>query len=198
MNNKRPPLNPKIDPEEFKNFYWLKEELTAFCKKHSLPTGGSKTILTDRIYYFLKTGETPKPPEKKSAGNSKKKSSTGEKLSLSAKIPADYKNDERHREFFKSVIGPHFKFNVLFMNWLKANSGKTYQAAVNEWNRLYEEKKAGKKYEISAQFEYNQYTRDFFKANPGRTRKDAIACWKYKKSLPGSNKYEKKDLKALK
>jgi hypothetical protein len=26
---------------------------------------------------------------------------------------------------------------------------------------------------------------------------DAIACWKYKKSLPGSNAYERSDLAAI-
>ncbi len=80
---------------------------------------------------------------------------------------------------------------------MKANFGKTYKEAVKEWNRIFEEKKAGKKYTISSQFEYNQYTRDFFKDNPDMKRSDAITCWKYKKSLSGSNKYEKKDLSIL-
>lgn len=116
---------------------------------------------------------------------------------MDSKIPEGYKNDERHRAFFKSEIGEHFKFNVPFMNWMKVNSGKTYKEAISEWNRIISEKKDGKKTEISSQFQYNQYTRDFFNANPDAKRNDAIKCWKYKKSLPGHNKYEEEDLVTL-
>jgi hypothetical protein len=84
------------------------------------------------------------------------------------------------------------------MEWVKQNSKKTYQEAVNEWLRIEKDKKSGKKQKISTQFEYNQYTRDFFNANPNRSRIDAINCWKYKKGLPGSNKYENSDLNTLK
>ena len=38
---------------------------------------------------------------------------------------------------------------------------------------------------------------DFFEANKGRSLDDAIKCWKYKKSMPGHNRYEDSDLSAL-
>lgn len=189
----RPELHKNINPEDFLRFYWLKEELAAFCKDYNIPRSGSKKELTERIYHFLKTGIITGGVKK--AGTPKSYKSI--QLSLEAKIPEGYKNDELHRAFFKSVIGNHFKFNVPFMNWMKENAGKTYKEAVAEWKRIIDEKKEGKKTEISPQFEYNQYTRDFFAANPHRTREDAIKCWKYKKSLPGHNKYEKSDLAAL-
>ena len=50
---------------------------------------------------------------------------------------------------------------------------------------------------IDRQFEYNTYIRYFFDDNKGRPLSEAIACWKYKRSLPGHNKYEKEDLKIL-
>ena len=50
---------------------------------------------------------------------------------------------------------------------------------------------------IGKQFVYNTYIRDFFADNKGASLEEAIKCWKYKKSLKGSNKYEKSDLKAL-
>ena len=53
--------------------------------------------------------------------------------------------------------------------------------------------KGGRK-TIDRQFEYNTYIRDFFEHNPGRSLDEAIRCWKYKKSQPGSNKYEDSDL----
>lgn len=50
---------------------------------------------------------------------------------------------------------------------------------------------------IDGQFEYNTYIRDFFEHNKGRSLDDAIKCWKYKKSMPGHNRYEDKDLEVL-
>ena len=189
----RPKLDKHTKADTFIDFYWLKEELYSFCKSYSLPTSGSKDDLTQRIYEFLKTGKVV-PAMKKKIIN---KQAINSPLSLDAKIPEGYKNDERHRAFFKSEIGEHFKFNVPFMNWMKENSGRTYKEAIAEWNRINSEKKQGKKIQISSQFQYNQYTRDFFDANPKAKRDDAIKCWKYKKSLPGHNKYEEGDLVAL-
>lgn len=50
---------------------------------------------------------------------------------------------------------------------------------------------------IEKQFEYNTYIRDFFENNKGKTLDEAIACWKYKKSKSGHNRYERTDLDAL-
>ncbi|MDA3847801.1 MAG: DUF6434 domain-containing protein [Vallitaleaceae bacterium] len=185
----RPELDLKISEEVFLDYYWLKEELVDFCKRNNLPRSGMKKELTDTIAHYLKTGEILRGEKEKSI----KKSVMPSALSLDTIIPVSYKNDENHREFFKQVIGSHFKFNVSFMNWMKQNDGKTYQVAVNEWLRIEREKKDGKKVIISSQFEYNQYTRDFFNANSDLNREAAIICWKYKKSQAGSNKYEDRD-----
>lgn len=190
----RPELNKNIEPEEFIEFYWLKEELISFCRDCNIPTSGKKQELTIRICEFLKTGKIIATSTKKQSIKKK----TDKQIALTSIIPEDYKNDESHREFFKSEIGEHFKFNVSFMNWMKENAGKTYEDAILEWERIYLEKKKGKKTEISSQFEYNQYTRDFFKANKNRSREDAIKCWKYKKSQAGHNRYEDSDLAVLK
>lgn len=189
----RPNLNKDIDPDIFKDYYWLKEELVEFCKELNIPKNGKKQVITARIYHYLKTGDILKEESQKS----EVKPICNVMPTLDGKIPNGYRNDEVHRAFFKSVIGEHFKFNVPFMNWMKTNAGKTYEDAVNQWNLIYEEKKSGKKYEISSQFEYNQYTRDFFKHNPKSDRESAIRCWKYKKSLSGHNKYEDSDLSIL-
>ena len=189
----RPELNRETDPEVFINFYWLKEELIAFCKYHSIPTGGKKQVLTQRIYSYLKTGVPPLHPKT----SIKRTTKSNAPLSLSSRIPEGYKNDQRHREFFKAEIGDHFAFNVRFMDWMKNNPGKTYKAAVSEWKRIDQERRNGRRNPIAPQFEYNQYTRDFFRANPGASRVQAVKCWKYKKSLPGHKRYEQDDLIAL-
>lgn len=189
----RPPINDKMDPEEFKEYYWLKAELHSFCRELKLSTGGSKRELGDRIYCFLKWGEVQTSRNKRVVPAVELPT-----LSLDGKIPRGYKNDQRHRAFFKEVIGPHFKFNVPFMNWMKHNSGKSYRDAVDQWFVILKEERGGKKRDIPPQFEYNRYTRDFFMANDNLTRCDAIVCWNFKKSQPGHNRYEDCDLRALK
>lgn len=186
----RPTLDLEIDPEEFYDFYWLKEELLVFCRKNKLPSGGSKDQLSNRIYNYIKRGEISRPNK-----CYKLKGITNNSIILSSSIiPKVYQNDNKHREFFKKEIGEHFKFNVQFMGWMKSNSGRTYQEAIQEWIKIKEELKNGKKTQISSQFQYNQYTRDFFKNNINAKREDAIICWKYKKSLKGHNRYEDDDL----
>lgn len=190
----RPELTTDIHLESFQNYYWLKAELVAFCQNNGLSSSGRKKELQERIAHYLGTGEKLAPKVKLSTN----RSGENQPIMLNARIPENYKNDQRHRAFFKSLIGERYKFNVIFMNWMKSNSGKTYQDAVDEWLRIESEKKSGKKYKIGEQFEYNQYTRDFFKANPNQSRDNAIKSWKYKKSLAGSNKYDDTDLDALK
>ena len=186
----RPELNIKITSKQFLNFYWLKAELISFCRNIDISSSGGKQEMTDRITCFLDTGKVGK-----TVNSSKRTVSVkGFELALDSIINESYKSDQKHRAFFKRVIGDHFKFNTSFMNWMKVNIGKTYKDAVNEWQCLFKDKQAGKKLQIPSQFEYNQYTRDFFSANPGSCRADAIGCWKYKKSQPGINKYEDKDL----
>ena len=191
--NMRPTLSKAIKPADFRDYYWLKTELIEFCRDNKLPTSGGKNEIQARIEQFLLSGK-----KASSRGSEAKKyDSTSLTLSSSSLIPEGYKSDELHREFFKSIIGEKFKFNVKFMKWMKENPNKTYQQAINEWHRIETEKKEGKVSEISSQFEYNQYIRDFFLENPSMKRADGIECWKYKRGLRGSNKYESADLQAL-
>ena len=39
----RPDLNKEMSSSEFQSFYYLKEELTAFCRENGLPVSGGKT-----------------------------------------------------------------------------------------------------------------------------------------------------------
>ena len=191
----RPELNINLDPSLFLEYYWLKEELSDFCRKQAITASGSKDELTARIHSFLKNGTIPE----KRPQNTKvlQQSTCDSPLSPDSLIQDGYRNDERHRSFFKKEIGEHFKFNVPFMSWMKANAGKTYREAITEWKQIDSEKKSEIKREIGSQFQYNQYTRDFFAVNPDRSREEALRCWNYKKSLPGHNRYEPTDLVIL-
>jgi hypothetical protein len=189
--DKRPELTQGLSSQRFREYYYLKSELMAFCRKERLSTSGSKAELADRIEAYLQTGEriaAAKPIAGKSSGCPE--------ISPASVIEENFRCSERHRDFFKSVIGGSFKFNVEFQTWLKTNAGKTYADAILAYGEIAERKKTTVT-EIGGQFEYNAYIRAFFEANKGGSLAQAIACWKHKKSLPGHNRYEDSDVEVL-
>lgn len=187
----RPKLSRGLDSNTFRSFYYLKDELVSFCRDNGIPSSGGKVELTERIAYFLDTGEVI---EQKTVNHKARQITNISRTSL---IESDFVCTEIHRAFFREEIGKSFSFNVAFQKWLKSNSGKTYEDAIEAYYRILEEKKTTKT-TIDKQFEYNTYIRDFFADNKGKALEDAIRCWKYKKSLMGHNRYEKSDLVALK
>lgn len=193
MNN-RPELNTKISIQDFKDFYWYKEELIDFCRLENLDKRGGKIEIAKRIEKFLKTGE--REPYKEKNSNISRFDWNTEKLTTETEITDNYKNTENVREFFKTQIGNKFKFNVKFMNWMKTAQGRTLGDAIEQWisitNRMRTDKSEK---QIAPQFEYNTYIRDFMKDNTDKSLQDAIDSWKIKKSKPGDNKYTKSDLK---
>lgn len=186
----RPELSRHLDSKTFREFYYLKEELVAFCRENGLSRSGGKIEITDRIAHFLDTGDILPPSAPK------RKAPEASVIHEGAEIGADFVCSERHRAFFKERIGKGFSFSVPFQTWLKNNPGKTYGEAVEAYHKLLADKKKGAA-SIDKQFEYNTYIRDFFAGNEGRSLEEAVKCWKYKKALPGHNKYEDSDLAAL-
>lgn len=193
---KRPDLIDIKTAEELRQWYWLKQELVDYCKLIKINYSGSKAEITDRIAEILETGiiqekKTNKKPKPTSRFNWAK-----EVLTPNTIITDSYKNGQNTRRFFQDQIGPNFKFNIDFMAWIKANYGKTLKDAVEQW-QLLEDRKKDKNFKttIPTSNQYNQYMRDFFADNPNKTIKDARKYWALKRSLPGSNKYEKSDLK---
>lgn len=187
--SERPNLDLNLDSKTFREYYYLKKELIDFCRKNNLQVSGSKLELTDRIATFLDTGE-------RTYKKYTKKASIPGDITLDTLIEENFVCSQKHRVFYKEQIGEKFSFNVAFQNWLKSNSGKTYEESIIAYYQILEYKKKNKT-KIGKQFEYNTYIRDFFKDNKDKSLEQAIKCWKYKKSLKGHNKYEKDDLKIL-
>ena len=186
----RPNLDNCLSSSDFKEYYYLKEELVSFCRRHDLQATGSKVELTERIANFLESGE------KTYKRHSTKKSLVVDEITLDTIIEDNYVCSEKHRLFYKNIIGNSFSFNVAFQRWLKSNTGKTYRDSIRAYYQILEDKKKNKT-KIDKQFEYNTYIRDFFNDNKDKTLNQAIMCWKYKKNLKGHNKYEKSDLQVL-
>ena len=189
METERPALGRNLDSKTFREYYWLKEELTAFCREIHLPVSGGKQEIAERIALFLDTGEIMQSTVQRNRTACRPVSG----IKGSDLIGEDFVCSEACRAFFTERIGPSFSFSVPFQKWLKTHAGSTYDDAVSAYADILREKKKGKTV-IGKQFEYNTYIRDFFADNAGKSLADAIRCWKYKKSQPGSNEYEDSDL----
>jgi len=190
----RPTLDKNISLLDFKEFYWLKEELVNFCKQVGIKTTGSKIELTEKIEKYLLTGKVVSFSQKT---NSKQSNFdwNNEKLTRQTIITDNYKNSENVRSFFIKEIGETFSFNVLFMSWLKENVGKTLNDAIIKWKEIKALKKDKNfKSEIDPQFEYNRYMRAFLADNPYLSSKEAMRYWMLKRTRRGTNEYEPKDL----
>lgn len=182
-------LSRNLSPNEFKDYYFLKEELKDFCRLEGLKISGSKEDLEKRIIHYLSTGEMLEENNIQQYCDDKKL-----EISLDSKIGENFKCSEYKRAFFEKEIGNGFKFKVKFQKWLKSHPEKTYRDAVNAYYQIQNSKEET---EIGKQFQYNQYIRDFFADNEDKSLEDAIKCWKFKKSIKGHNRYEKTDLEAL-
>ena len=192
--DKRPKLNKNISVRDFKDFYWMKAELVAFCRKIGISGSGGKIEIAGRIEKYLKGGKI----ETKKIGKGGKKREGIQRIpeSINELIPDNYSSSQLFREYFESIIGQHFHFTAYMMQYIKDHLGITFKEYVDEWQAEHERRK-NKNYKpkIMKSCEYNQYTRDFFKDNPDKTRKEAIRHWKLKKSMRGNNVYKKSDLK---
>ena len=182
-------LTKEISIHDFKDFYWLKEELQNFCRENGMSASGSKLEISERIETFLMTGEIKKPLRKSRVIKNEEPQS---ELSLDTVITENHRCSQDVRAFFKSVI-PKFHFSTYIQNYFKNNIGKTYRDVVDAWY-VEEERKKDPSYKktIAPQFEYNQFIRDFFvdPKNQGKSRDGAIEAWNKIKKLPGRNKYE--------
>ncbi|MBC8181058.1 hypothetical protein H8E88_08035 [candidate division KSB1 bacterium] len=95
--DKRPKLNKNIKIEDFKDFYWLKEELVEFCRIEDLNKQGGKIELADRIEEYLKTGKIIHRHEKPNIKPKSKFNWNREAITLQTKITDNYKNTEMDR-----------------------------------------------------------------------------------------------------
>jgi hypothetical protein len=137
---------------------------------------GGKVEIAERIAQFLEIGavdSTPRPTRKRDA-------LPDVPLALDTVIHEGFVCTQRHRDFFKAVIGPQFHFSTFIQNYFKTHVGKTYGDVVEVWLEEEKRKKAGVPVEdIAPQFEYNRFMRSFFEdpANHRKGRKEAIAAW---------------------
>ncbi len=94
----RPELNKDLDSQTFLSFYYLKEELTAFCRENGIPASGGKEEITHRIACYLDTGKVA------AVCTDRKKTAIPDVIHEDTKIEPNFKCSEKHRAFFKEKI----------------------------------------------------------------------------------------------
>jgi hypothetical protein len=163
--------------EDFRDYYWLKAELLDFCRQQGLPTSGSKQAVTERIAHFLQTGEIlPIRPR----SSSRSSQAMPETFTHETVIGSGWRCSQALRAFFEAEIGPNFHFNKVMRDFIKNESGKTLQEAIEAWE--VDKQNPAPKTEIEPQFEYMRHMRAYFRENPEGTRAEALKAWHEKKS----------------
>lgn len=171
---------------DFRDCYWMKDDLVAFARCLGVATHGSKPELFARIERNLQGLPDVEEPMKRSAGRDSDKRITRNTPVVS------YKSDEKTRAFFEKEIGPHFHFTYHLNQYRLRNAGLTYGDLIDEWNAEYERRKQPEyTAPIAAHGEYNRHIRDFFAdpANQGKTLRDAVASWRRAKRARGDRSY---------
>ena len=108
----RPVLCRNLDSKTFRDYYYLKEELVAFCRDNQLPTSGGKQELTERIVCFLDTGNVVKPIKKRA----KAQKTTSSEITRQSTIEEGFVCSEKHRAFSEQRLAIHslstFNFKI--------------------------------------------------------------------------------------
>lgn len=169
----RPPLASLNSAVEFERWYWLKQELIAFCRAKGLSTAGSKQDISSRIAAAFRGQATP------SASPARRRSPMPSDFEPATVIGHGWVCSQALRAFFVVQVGPGFRFNEPLRTFIRQCPGSTLSEAVEHHRQSLKEPRP-----IAGQFEYNRHTREFFEANPGTTKDRAIAAWWAKRGRP--------------
>ena len=165
-----PFLSANLTAQHFASWYWLKEELLAFCREHQISPSGSKLQLQSRIKDYL-NGKNPVPRPTPQRTPTKMPTH----FTMDTIIGEGWRCNPSLGAFFKQNLGPGFHFNAPTRDFIHTKAGKTLADAAICYQTS--ARPGAKKTRIPQQLEYNQHLRDFFRDNPGSSRQQAIDAW---------------------
>lgn len=179
----RPEATPWMSRAEFERWYWPVSELQSLCSTLGVSKAGSKAELRARAAAAL-AGETLPAPRRKK----RKTKWSAIRLTRETVITEDISFGPAVRGFFKQEIGPSFVCHSDFMDWMRQNSGATFDDAIAAWHML-DERKLDPDFrrEIASCNNYLQYLRDIRDAHPELSLDQAKQCWDAKKIRPAMN-----------
>jgi hypothetical protein len=176
----RPKLWLNTPESEFLAWYWLKTELTAFCREIGLRTDGSKQELTARVAAFLAGREAPATHR---GDASRTQDTLPECLTLRTVVTPGFRLSRKLRAFFEEHEGSGFHFNQALREFFREPAGRSLADALS----LYRNSHSEPARPITAQFEYNRHMRDFFETHPGSSIKEARLAWWHKRNYRQSS-----------
>jgi hypothetical protein len=186
----KPKLEPGMKRADFRDYYWLKQELEEFARAHAIPTHGNKPALSARIERWLRRLPTTDSRPDRPRG------SRDSERPLTRRTPVvHYKSDAATRSFFESQIGPEFHFTYHLNQFRLRNAGLTYGDLVDEWVAERDRRRHdGYRAPIAAHGRYNRFIRAFFAdgANTGKSLRDAAAAWNATKNRRGGARYRRR------
>ncbi len=171
----RPSLTPAMSAEEFRAWYWLKEDLVAFCRAHDLSRAGLKREIEARICAYLSGSEKSKPRvQPRRAGVMPRE------FALETIIGKGWRCSPVLGSYLRSVLGRSFHFNQAMRTFIHTAEGRTLRDAC----LLYQNsvRPGAPKAAIPEQLEYNRHFREYFRDHPKATRDEAIAAWRRKRA----------------
>ena len=175
----RPTLDARLDPHLFRDHYWLKSELAAFCRSQGLRTDGPKTILAHRVEASLR-GE---PPASEPAP--RRNTAMPATFTRSTVIGPGWRCSQDLRAFFTAEMGRPFHFDGVMRARIHDGFGVTL-------GQILDEAVCGVRSvstsEIAPQFEYNRFVRAFRAASPGARHQQVVTAWRAYRNIPVSER----------
>ena len=156
LSFERPEFNELKSYEEFRQYYWYKEELSEICKSLGLEYNAVKKELNSIIEAYFQ-GEIRKPQKIKISH------SNDDNITLDTPLlECGFSFNAKFREYFSAVTGiTPFKFNAdMAAAWRKVKQDKDKNFTINDMIKVYYGKSDYAKYDHSI-CEWNNFFKDF-------------------------------------
>jgi len=165
----RPALTPALGADTFADWYWLKQELQAYCRQQGWPASGSKAELMQRVHAGLAGHPLPVPalPRVRAAA------AIPAVLTPDTQVAPGWRLNAALRAFFVQHLGPGFRFNQALRDFFRDPQDRTLAEALALWRAAQQDPPAA----IERQFQFNRHVRDYFAQHPGATRAQMLQAW---------------------
>ena len=156
MKECRPKFDEITSFDEFKKYYWYRDELSQICKSLGLEYRGIKQELNHIIEQYFKGNLI-----KKSSIKNRKKQV--ENITLDTPLlECNFSFNTKFREYFSDLIGvSRFKFNAdMATAWRKVKSDNDKEFTIQDMIKIYYGESDYAKYDNST-CQWNQFLKDF-------------------------------------
>jgi SAP domain-containing new25 len=175
----RPMLDARLDPSLFREHYWLKSELAAFCRTQGLRTDGPKTALANRIEARLQGAPPTAEP------SLRRNSPMPTAFDREMVIGPGWRCSQELRAFFTAELSRPYRFDGAMRDRIRQGAGLTLGQALDEATSKARPVSAPV---IAPQFEYNRFMRAYRAARPGVSHAHVVAAWRAYRNTPVSDR----------